>query len=56
MLFRRTAVFAGSFGLDAVEDVCGGAGLVQGEVVELLGRLVDKSLVVADDAGHNPKV
>ena len=49
MLFRRTAVFAGSFGLDAVDEVCGGAGLESGEVVELLGRLVDKSLVAAEE-------
>jgi predicted ATPase/DNA-binding SARP family transcriptional activator len=49
VLFRRTAVFAGSFGLDAVEEVCGGEGLASGEVVELLGRLVDKSLVAAEE-------
>jgi predicted ATPase/DNA-binding SARP family transcriptional activator len=49
VLFRRTAVFAGSFGLDAVDGVCGGAGLAPGEAVELLGRLVDKSLVSAEE-------
>ncbi len=49
VLFRRTGVFAGSFGLDAVEGVCGGDGLEPGETVELLARLVDKSLITAEE-------
>ena len=49
VLFRRTGVFAGSFGLDAVEEVCGGDGLEPGETLELLGRLVDKSLITAEE-------
>jgi predicted ATPase/DNA-binding SARP family transcriptional activator len=47
VLFRRLAVFAGSMSLEAVEHVCGGAGL---DVVDLLSRLVDKSLVQAEHA------
>ena len=46
ILFRRLAVFAGSMSLEAVEQVCGG-GL---DVVDLLSRLVDKSLVQAEHA------
>jgi len=42
-VFRRLAVFAGGFDLDAAAYVCD-----VGEVVDSLGRLVDKSLVVAD--------
>jgi predicted ATPase/DNA-binding SARP family transcriptional activator len=49
VLFRRTGVFAGSFALDAVEGVCGGDGIETGEIVELLGRLVDKSLITAEE-------
>jgi predicted ATPase/DNA-binding SARP family transcriptional activator len=49
VLFRRTSVFAGSFGLAAVEGVCGGDGLEPGETLLLLGRLVDKSLVTAEE-------
>jgi predicted ATPase/DNA-binding SARP family transcriptional activator/DNA-binding CsgD family transcriptional regulator len=46
-LFRRLSVFAGSWTLGAAEEVCPGAGLRRGEVLDLLPRLVDKSLVVA---------
>ena len=48
-LFRRLAVFAGSMSLEAVEYACGGDGL---DVVDLLSRLVDKSLVQAEHAGE----
>ncbi|HEX6342063.1 ATP-binding protein [Umezawaea sp.] len=40
-LWRRVSVFAGSFGLEAAEDVCGGD-------LEVLGGLVDKSVLIAD--------
>jgi hypothetical protein len=46
-LFRRLAVFAGSFTLDAVEAVCGD-GLKPVAVLSGLARLVDTSLVNAD--------
>src|SRR5437764_5252988 len=49
VLFRRTGGFAGSVGLDAVEGVCGGDGLEPDETLELLGRLVDKSLITAEE-------
>ncbi|MEK9517794.1 AfsR family transcriptional regulator [Streptomyces venezuelae] len=44
-VLRRLAVFTGGTDLVAAEAVCGGAGT--GEVLDLLGALVDKSLVVA---------
>ncbi len=43
-LFRRLAVFAGGFGLDAAVAVTPGGDT--SEVADVLGRLVDKSLVV----------
>ena len=49
VLFRRLAVFAGGWTLDAVEQVCAGDGLDQSAVLDLLTSLVDKSLVVVDD-------
>jgi predicted ATPase/class 3 adenylate cyclase/DNA-binding CsgD family transcriptional regulator len=48
-LLRRLSVFNGGFSLEAAEAVCA-AGVVDGyAVLDLLGRLVDKSLVQADD-------
>jgi predicted ATPase/class 3 adenylate cyclase len=44
-LFDRLAVFAGGFTLEAAEDVCGGPDV---DVLDLLPRLVEKSLVVAE--------
>ncbi len=45
-LFRRLSVFAGGFTLSAAEAVCSGDGLERGKVLDLLARLVDKSLVL----------
>ncbi len=44
-LIRRLAVFAGSFGLRAAEDICADDPLVRHQAVALLGALIDKSLV-----------
>ena len=47
-LLRRLAVFVGSFDLDACEAVCDSDSAARLDVVGRLGRLVDKSLVVAE--------
>jgi len=49
ILMRRLAVFAGSFGLEAAEDVCSEDPLVRQEAVALLARLIDKSLVHVEE-------
>jgi predicted ATPase/DNA-binding CsgD family transcriptional regulator len=43
-VFRRLAVFAGGFTLDAAEAV-GGSGALQRSVLEIVGSLVEKSLL-----------
>ena len=51
-LFRRLGVFAGTFALEAAEEVAAGGDVDGSQVADILGRLVDKSLVVAEqDAG-----
>jgi predicted ATPase/DNA-binding CsgD family transcriptional regulator len=47
-LFRRLAVFADGWALDAAEEVCGAPPLAGDEVAALLAALVDKSLVNAE--------
>src|SRR6266404_4721840 len=49
LLLRRLAVFAGGFELEAVEEVCAGAGLEAAETADALARLVEKSLVAVED-------
>jgi non-specific serine/threonine protein kinase len=48
MLFRRLSVFAGGGALEAAEVVCSGEGIEQDDVLDILSKLVDKSLVVAE--------
>ena len=50
-LLRRLSVFAGGFTLEAATAVCAGDGVAREEVLDLLGRLVDKSLVMMADEG-----
>ena len=50
-LLRRLSVFAETFDLDAAEAVCGFGEIAVFDVAELIGALVDKSLVVAEPAG-----
>jgi non-specific serine/threonine protein kinase len=54
-LLVRLSVFSGGWTLEAAEQVCGGRGIEGIDVLDLLSRLVDKSLVVVDDAGADPR-
>jgi predicted ATPase/DNA-binding CsgD family transcriptional regulator len=49
VVFRRLAVFAGGFGLEAARAVTAGGAVARDDVLNALGRLVDKSLVVAEE-------
>jgi predicted ATPase/class 3 adenylate cyclase len=49
LLFRRLAVFMGGWTLELAEQVCSDGGIEPLEVLDLLGRLVDKSLVAVID-------
>jgi non-specific serine/threonine protein kinase len=50
-LLVRLSVFSGGFGLGAVETVCRGGPVEADDVLDLLTRLIDRSLVVAESVG-----
>lgn len=49
LLFARLSVFSGGWTLDAAEAVCSGEGIERSAILNLLARLVDKSLVIITD-------
>lgn len=53
--FRRLAVFSGGFTLAAAEAVIADDELESAAVLDLLTRLVDKSLVTSDATGDQPR-
>jgi non-specific serine/threonine protein kinase len=48
ILFGRLAVFSGGWTLDAAEYTCRGNEVEPGEILDLLDRLIDKSLVIPE--------
>jgi predicted ATPase/class 3 adenylate cyclase len=52
ILFRRLAVFAGGWTLEAAEAVGADGDLAEADVLDVLSTLVEKSLVVMDDQGQ----
>jgi predicted ATPase/class 3 adenylate cyclase len=51
ILFRRLSVFRGGWTYEDAEAVCRGEGLEPGDILDLLVRLVDKSLVISEERG-----
>ena len=49
IVFRRLAVFVGGWSLEAAEEICSGSGVAPQELLGLLTRLVDASLVQVDE-------
>ncbi len=50
-ILRRTSVFAGGWTLEAAESICAGDDVEAADVLDLLTRLVDRSLVIAEPHG-----
>jgi tetratricopeptide (TPR) repeat protein len=51
----RLPVFAGGFTLEAVTAICSDPDMDEYEVLDLLGQLVDKSLVIAEEQAHEAR-
>src|SRR5260370_12165956 len=49
IVFRRLALFVGGWSLEVAEEVCSGSGVEPRDVLGLLTRLVDASLVQVDE-------
>jgi len=54
ILLARLSVFAGTWGIDAAEAVCGDEPLDPQRVLDLVSRLADRCLVMAE-RGHAPR-
>jgi predicted ATPase/class 3 adenylate cyclase len=54
-LFRRLAVFIDGWTLEAAEAVCSDPIVQKPEILDVLSRLVDKSLVVANTSGRSAR-
>jgi predicted ATPase/DNA-binding CsgD family transcriptional regulator len=50
VLWARLSVFTGGFDLEAAEDVCSGDAIGRDEVLDLVARLVNKSIIVRRQA------
>jgi len=55
VLLQRLAVFRGGFALEAAEQVCGADPIDRLDVLDLMASLVEKSLVMLDDQGAEPR-
>lgn len=54
-VLRRLSVFAGGMSLEAAEQVCAGTTIARDDVLDLMARLVDKSLLVLDESGPSSR-
>jgi predicted ATPase/class 3 adenylate cyclase len=54
-VLQRLSVFRGGFDLEAAEQVCSAEPIDPLDVLDLLGSLVEKSLVMLDEREHSPR-
>jgi predicted ATPase len=54
-VLERLSVFAGGCALVAAEAVCASEGVSEGDVLDILSSLVDKSLLIAGTEGSEPR-
>jgi predicted ATPase/class 3 adenylate cyclase len=55
LLLQRLSTFRGGFALEAAEQVCSADPIDSFDVLDLLGSLVEKSLVMLDEQGEEPR-
>jgi len=55
LLWARLSVFAGSFDLEAALHVCSGAELLEGQVMNLVATLVEKSILKREAEDHHAR-
>ena len=55
VLLPRLSVFGGNFSLDAAEAICSGGPVIAEDTLDLLGRLVDQSLLQSVDEGSEAR-
>ena len=55
LLLGRLSVFSGSWPLSGAEAICAGEGIANDEVLDLLGRLLDKSLLRVEQDGDEQR-
>ncbi len=54
-LLRGISIFSGGFTLEAAEAACAGAGVSARDILDLLSRLVEKSLVMVEDSEYEAR-
>ncbi len=55
LLLRRMSVFTGGSSLEAIENICCGSGIDENEILDLVTRLVDKSLVTYENINSSAR-
>src|SRR5439155_8800453 len=55
VLLRRLSTFSGGFTLEAAERVCARGELAERDIADRLARLVERTLVVCDQSGAEPR-